>query len=274
LGEITKRGGKIYIACDLEGTAGVVDHRQQCWFDGEYYQQARRLATLELNAAVEGALEGGAAEVWAWDGHADFPGGIDVELLHPACKLVMNAGDRGPVGFDESFAALFMIGLHGMYGAKEGVLAHSFDRNGNAQWINGLPAGEIGVTANLLGGAGIPFVMISGDQAAADEAKDLVPDIEVAVVKWGLAEKGFKEGIINRGVITLSPEQARREIKAAAKRAMAMIGKIRSFSYEKPYRVRVQYHSKEEADKARQQPGAIGVDDLTVESPPTKEFPF
>ena len=50
---------KIYIMCDLEGAAGVIDHRRQCWFDGEYYKQARQLATLELNALVEGGLEGG-----------------------------------------------------------------------------------------------------------------------------------------------------------------------------------------------------------------------
>ena len=77
---------KIYVICDLEGVAGVIDHRQQCqwdvsreWFP-RYYEQARRLATLELNALVEGALEGGAKEIVAWDGHGNFPGGLDVEL--------------------------------------------------------------------------------------------------------------------------------------------------------------------------------------------------
>src|SRR5512141_2307929 len=112
---------KIYVCCDLEGTAGVVDHRQQCWFDGAYYHQARRLATLELNALVEGALEGGASEVFAWDGHGNFPGGLDVELLHPGCRMVMGAGDGGPAGLDGSFAAMFQLGLHGMAGARLGV---------------------------------------------------------------------------------------------------------------------------------------------------------
>lgn len=56
---------KVYVSCDIEGTAGVVDHRQQCQFDSVYYRQARRQATLELNAAVEGVLEAGASEVVA-----------------------------------------------------------------------------------------------------------------------------------------------------------------------------------------------------------------
>lgn len=102
---------KIYVICDLEGTVGVVDHRQQCWFDGEYYRQARKLATLELNALVEGALEGGATEITAWDGHGNFPGGLDVELLHPECKLIMGAGDGGPAALDASFRAMFFIGF-------------------------------------------------------------------------------------------------------------------------------------------------------------------
>ena len=48
---------KIFVICDLEGTAGCVDMRRQCGFDAEYYHQARRLATLELNALVKGVLE-------------------------------------------------------------------------------------------------------------------------------------------------------------------------------------------------------------------------
>ena len=36
---------KVYVICDLEKYAGVVDFRQQCCFDGAQYHQARRLAT-------------------------------------------------------------------------------------------------------------------------------------------------------------------------------------------------------------------------------------
>ena len=74
---------------------------KQCMEEGAYYQQAIRMATHELNALVEGAIEGGATEVYAWPGHGNFPGGIDVELLNPDCNLVMHAGDGGPVGYDD-----------------------------------------------------------------------------------------------------------------------------------------------------------------------------
>ncbi|MFW6287485.1 MAG: M55 family metallopeptidase [bacterium] len=78
---------KIYIVCDLEGTAGVVDHRSQCWFDGEFYKEARTQATRELNSLVEGILEAGATEIVAWDGHGNFPGGIDPQKVHQKCPV-------------------------------------------------------------------------------------------------------------------------------------------------------------------------------------------
>ena len=63
--------------------AGVVDFKAQCDFEGKYFQQAQQLATLELNAIIDGALEAGATEIYAWPGHENFPGGINVELVHP-----------------------------------------------------------------------------------------------------------------------------------------------------------------------------------------------
>jgi len=140
---------KIYIVCDLEGVAGVVDFKKQCMEDGAYYQQAIRMATRELNSLIEGALEGGATEVYAWPGHGGFPGGIDVELLRPECSLVMHAGDAGPVGYDSSFDAMFLHGFHAMAGAENGVLSHSFMPMMRNIWLNDIKIGEIAL--NMLG---------------------------------------------------------------------------------------------------------------------------
>ncbi len=225
---------KIYVVCDLEGVAGVVDHRQQCqwdlskeWFP-RYYEQARRLATLELNALVEGALEGGATEIVAWDGHGNFPGGLDVELLHPECKLVMAAGDAGPAGLDKSFDALFQCGLHGMAGSTNAVLAHSFWGGIAAYNVNKVPVGEIWMNCYTAGILGVPFVFLCGDKAAANEAQALVPDAEVAVVKEGLHPQSA--GIAPVPGISLSPVKARQVIKETAKRAMKKVGKIAPFT--------------------------------------------
>ena len=43
---------KIYIMTDLEGVAGVRDSATWCLPDGKFYDEARKLLTLEVNAAI------------------------------------------------------------------------------------------------------------------------------------------------------------------------------------------------------------------------------
>ncbi len=259
---------KIYVDCDLEGVAGVIDHHQQCEWDvakgwyAPYLAQARRLATLELNALVEGALAGGATEIVAWDGHGNFPGGLDVELLHPACKLVMGAGDGGPAGFDGSFAALFQLGLHAMAGTPRAVMAHSFYSTLVGCWVNDTPIGEIWMNCYGAGLLDVPCVFLSGDQAAADEALALVPDIEVAVVKEGLADHAGNLAVLP--AISLAPEQAQAVIRAAAERAMAKIGSVAPFKAAPPFDIRAQFTEERFADQRAALPGVRRLDGVTV----------
>lgn len=261
---------KIYVVCDLEGVAGVIDHRQQCCWDvakgwyAPYLEQARRLATLELSALVEGALEGGATEVVAWDGHGSFPGGLDVELLHPACKLVMGAGDGGPAALDTSFAGLFQFGLHAMAGTPRAVMAHSFHGGLVGYWVNETPVGEIWMNCYTAGLYGIPFVFLSGDRAAAEEAQRLVPQVEVAVVKEGLAPEAG--GLRVLPAVSLAPQEAREVIRAAAQRAMVRIGVISPYRLDPPFRLRAQFNDETWAKaQAGQHPNVKRLDALTVE---------
>lgn len=226
---------KIYVVCDLEGTAGVADQIHQCSFVhdgyekeyipgkyGSFYLQARRLATLELNALVEGALEAGASEVWAWDGHCGFPGGLDVELLHPDCKLVMGAGDGGPAGLDASFDALMMLGLHAKKGAPAAPQAHMLFPG--LEW-NGEEIGEIGMTTATASVLGVPFIFISGDRAAVAEAQAFVPNLEAVITKEPLFT--HVAGVFDKvPVLTLSPQKSRDLIRTGACRALNRIEEI------------------------------------------------
>ena len=56
---------RIYLVTDLEGVCGVMNFRDWCTPESRYYEEAKRLLTAEVNAAVEGFLAGGAAEVTA-----------------------------------------------------------------------------------------------------------------------------------------------------------------------------------------------------------------
>jgi D-amino peptidase len=260
---------KTYVVCDLEGVAGVIDHQQQCQWDvakgwyAPYLAQARRLATLELNALVEGALQGGATEVVAWDGHGNFPGGLDVELLHPECKLVMGASDGGPAGLDASFAGLFQLGLHAMAGTPRAVMAHSFHGNLVGYWVNEMCVGEIWMNCYTAGLSNVPFVFLSGDRAAAEEAHALIPDVEVAIVKEGLAEDAC--GLSVLPALSLPPLKSQAVIRAAASRAMTKIGSIMPYRLEPPFRLRAQFKADEFAEQRTKQPNVRRLDAVTIE---------
>jgi D-amino peptidase len=270
---------KIYIAVDLEGVAGVVSHGQQCqWNAGKgwmakapesptgwyapYLDQARRLATEELNAAVQGALDAGATEVWAWNGHGSFPGALDIELVHPECRVVY-AGDGGPVGQDETFDALFMIGQHAMAGASYGRLTHSFHAGIVEISVNGRPWGETAATAFEFGRLGVPLALLSGDQAACDEAAALVLGVETVAVMRGLTpEPNLFEPA---ATLCLSPRKARERIRAGAAGAVERCREIQPFVVAPPYAVRTTFESKAFADRAmRTYKGLKRIDETTV----------
>ena len=59
---------KIFISSDMEGTAGVVDW-EQCRPGGADYPYYRELLQGEVNAAIEGARDGGAEAFLVNDSH-------------------------------------------------------------------------------------------------------------------------------------------------------------------------------------------------------------
>jgi len=271
---------KIYIAVDLEGVAGVVSHGQQCqWKAGKgwmakapesptgwyapYYEQARRLATEELNAAVQGALDAGATEVWSWSGHGSFPGAFDIELVHPECRVVY-ADNGGPAGHDRSFDALFMIGQHAMAGAPYGRLAHSFHAGIVELSVNGRPWGETAATAFEFGRCGVPLALLSGDQTACDEAAALIPGVVTVPVMRGLTPTPnlFEPA----ATVCLSPRKARERIREAAARAVERCPRIAPFAVAPPYAIRTQFERAAFADRAmKSYEGLTRVDETTVE---------
>jgi D-amino peptidase len=154
--------------------------------------------------------------------------------MHPECSLIMHAGDGGPGGINETFDAMFLHGFHGMASAETGVLAHSFIPFIKNIWINDLKIGEIALNMLAFSDYNIPTVFISGDAAAIKEATNLVPDIEHAVVKYGLKEKQRLGALSIRQVVSLSPSKAQATIREASKKAMQKIESIKPFKLDPP----------------------------------------
>src|SRR3954447_15715527 len=170
----------VFLITDAEGVGGVCRQEQTDPKDPEM----RQLLTGEINAAVEGFLAGGADEVIVWDGH-DGSQTLSTLTIHPKAKLVM--GGLGPsMMMERRFSAVAYVGQHSKANIRGGIMAHSYSSLGiQNMLLNGKPEGEIDVIAAIAGHFGTPVIMLSGDRAAADEIREIVPEVEVAIVKEG-----------------------------------------------------------------------------------------
>lgn len=241
----------VYVITDAEGVGGICRQEQTDPKD----QELRELLTGEVNAAVEGFLAGGADEVHVIDGHA---GGSTLSALtiHPKAKL--RRGSTGPSSLlDRRPSAVAFIGQHAMANTRRGIMGHSFDSLGiQNMLLNGKPVGEIGVHTALAGHFGTPVIMLSGDQAAADELRKIVPDAEVAVVK---------EGVGRYTCVSLSAAAARDAIREAARRSMAKIGIIKPYTIPGPVTLQIEHTTRNSLRVgAGLAPGVEVLDDRTI----------
>ena len=77
---------RIYISTDLEGISGVTYWDQTRDRTHLLYQEARHLLTAEINACVDGCLDGGTTEITVSDGHGGFlppPPPLSLHFLLP-----------------------------------------------------------------------------------------------------------------------------------------------------------------------------------------------
>ena len=228
---------KIYIMTDLEGVAGVVDFKSQTYSDGKYFEKAKELLTEEINACCEGLKEMGVDEILVCDAHGY--GGILPEKIHKEAKLLHGRPFPYLLWIDKGWDAVFLLAHHSMNGTENGNLNHTFQSQRIVKMkLNGEEIGEIGFEIYLAGHFNIPVVFISGDEAACKEAEKYVPEIEKAVVKWG----------INRTcAISLSPFKAREVIKEKAKKAIEKINKIKPVKIEGECELVIEYLSSSDA---------------------------
>lgn len=245
---------KLFISADMEGVAGIV-HTEHTARDGREHDRARRLMTEEVNAAVEGALEAGVTEVLVNDSHGTMRNLIP-ELLHPDAEYIIGSPKRLAMmeGIDASFDGAILLGHHARMG-EDGILNHSFSgkvvRNIR---INGVDYGEIGINAAIAGEFHVPTILVTGCQFAAKEVKELIPNVETAVVKQ----------TVNRVTArNLTPVKSQALIKEKVKAAIENRGNVKPFVINGPYEVDLTYVHAGFADAAEVLPIVERVDGVT-----------
>jgi D-amino peptidase len=241
----------VFIITDAEGVAGICRQEQT----EPTLAELRELLTGEVNAAVQGFLNGGADEVVVWDGH-DGSQTLSAATIHPRAKLLI--GWPGvTMTLDHSYSAVAFIGQHSMANVQKGVMAHSFSSLGIQNLlVNGRPMGEIGMVSALAGHFNIPVILLTGDRAAAEEIRSMIPQVETVAVK---------EGLGRYTCLTLSATTARQQIQEAATRAIAGIGKIAPYKIEGPITLQVEQTTRNSlSPDAGALPGVQVLDDRTL----------
>jgi len=241
---------KIFILADMEGVAGVANFEDYTSPTSRFYQQSRHLLTMEVNAAIEGALAAGATDFLVADWHG--PGGVNLE----AARLAHGTNKPRTCGFDASFGAMFFVGQHAMSNTDGAGMAHSFSsRTVENIYLNGERIGEFGMWSILAGYFKVPVVLVSGDNKMREEALRLVPNLEAVVVK---------ESFNFSSAITLAPQKARQLIRAAAERAVKRRAEIKPYFVPPPYELVVEFKAAEFAADKAQTPGWRRVNTITL----------
>jgi D-amino peptidase len=249
---------KVYISVDMEGIAGI-SHPNPTERGDSGYAAAVDLMVGEANAAIEGAIAGGASEILVNDSHGGMYN-LRPADLHPAARLLQGQKAWSMVagaGPEEGVQVALFVGYHARAGHPTGTIAHTYSGRPTLSTLNGRPVGETGLNAIALGAWGVPVGMVSGDDALAGEVAEWLPWAERVVVKTGVG---------SNAAASVHPTHARDLIRAAAERAVrrADAGELEPLVVSPPIVVEVEYRKAIAADYAAMVPGAERVGDRGV----------
>ncbi len=241
----------ILLITDAEGVAGICRQEQTDTKDPEL----RALLAGEVNAAVEGFLEGGIEDIYVWDGHGGSAT-LSALAIHPRARLIIGTLGR-TMTLERGYSAVGFLGQHAMAGVRGGIMAHSYSSLGIQNLrLNGRNAGEIETRAALAGHFGVPVIFLSGDRAAVEELRAIVPQAETVAVM---------EGLGRHTCIAMSAEMSRQAIRAAARRAAEKLGKVPPYRIDGPVVIEIEYTTRNSLrPDAGEALGGEVVDDRTI----------
>lgn len=224
--------------------------------------------TREVNAAIEGALAGGADEVIVNDSH-DAQRNLIPEELHVEARYI-NGNDKffGMMqGIDrEGIGAVFFTGYHAKAGTPAAPLAHTWCGYLQDVRFDGVSTGEFGINAAIAGHFGVPVTLVTGDEKAVAQTRDILGEQLVGVV--------VKEGISTFSAVNLHPEKARQLIRDGAERAVQAAQDAKPYVLPAGVRVELEFDHQARADQTLLMPGVERVGERTVAFSPRDGIEF
>jgi D-amino peptidase len=249
----------VYISCDIEGV-GCVVRPEHSTVTGRDYTVSRHFMTEEVNAAIRGAFQAGAGRVVVSDSHNV---GLNLlpEELDERAELIM--GTPRPLsmmdGVEQGFDAVLFVGYHAKPGTANAVIAHNFHSRIRDTLLNGVSVGEIGMNAALASLYGVPVALVTGDGAAAEEAKTLMPWVETVAVKRGIGAYAAQ---------CLSPHVCRRRIYDGTLSALRNLSSMEIRKEEEPATLELELTTASTADRLASVPRLHRVSSMLMRTEP------
>ena len=239
---------RVFISADMEGVAGVNRGAETAPFTPGW-ERSCRLMTGEVNAAIEGALEGGAQEIVVNDGHW-LGNNLLLEELNPAAEVISGHGRPLSMaeGIGPGFDAAFFVGYHASAGTQDAVLDHTYADPAHVMEVRlgGRSQSEGSLNGYACGAFDCPVALFTGDSSAVSQMHEFCLEVEGVVVKEALARETAR---------SLHPAVVRERIRTGARRALERLPNIQPMVPEGPPVFEVDFQSAAMADACVRVPG-------------------
>ncbi|MFL8936649.1 M55 family metallopeptidase [Rossellomorea oryzaecorticis] len=237
----------VYVSVDMEGITGLVDHTQVD-SSKHNYERGRAIMTEEANAVIHAAFDSGCSEVLVNDSHSQM-NNLLIEKLHPEAKLI--SGGVKPYsmvqGLDETFQGAFFVGYHARASMK-GVMSHSMIFGVRHMYINDKAVGEMGFNAYVAGYFGVPVLLVAGDDQAALEAEELIPNVTTAIVKETISRSVAK---------SLTPSKSQELLMIKTEQALQNRQKVKPLIPPDHPELKIEFANYGQAEWASMMPGTV-----------------
>ncbi|MEK4229841.1 M55 family metallopeptidase [Solibacillus sp. FSL H8-0538] len=246
---------KVYISADIEGITGTTSWSETELNapDSQFFKQQM---TKEVEAAIEGAIAGGATEILLKDAH-DSARNMDISNLPENCKVI-RGWTYEPMcmvaGLDESFDRAIFIGYHSKGGSERNPLAHTLCVFADVK-INGEYASEFLINTYAAALHGVPIAFVSGDVGLTEEIQSVNDNIVTFATKEG----------IGNATISVSPQLTIKETKRLVEESMKVDREALQVTLPTRFVVEIIYREHTRAYRNSFYPGATFKPHNTVE---------
>ncbi len=254
---------KVFISLDMEGIAGTFNWQQETTQD---HALVRKWMAQQIEWIIEGIRQSpknaAITEITLADSH-NYGDNLPYDITGLDERLSLISGNPRPnymmPTLDNSYDTAFLIGYHAGTGTPFGNMDHTYSNSTiHNIWINGTPMNETFINSAYASCFSVPVSLIIGDKALKDQVlvDGGLPWVEFVVTKEALFKFAAKQ----------RPMECVREdtSKAVQKVLLKDLKKLPLFGFEKPYELKIEFQTSNQADFASLIPLVERIDGRTL----------